>query len=123
MAPISRTRAVESVSPPETRAGTVSSRVARTLATASPSRPGQRAPVRALSRMYAAHAAPASSANSDAGHRQVGRLEAEEQDTERRPAAPRPGRAPGASRATARVSGPMNSMVTAMPSGIREKDW
>ena len=46
-----------------TRNGAIST-VATTLATVSPSRPGQRRPVDALSRMYAVHDAAASSANA-----------------------------------------------------------
>ena len=100
----------------------VSTRVATTLAIASPSSPCQRRPVCALSRMYAAQAAPASSANStpttsrSAGSRPSSATPSPASTTQARS---RGRRDP----MTARVSGPMNSMVTAIPSGIRAKDW
>src|SRR5918993_1202862 len=61
-APISSTRPSHSDVPALSTAGRVIAPAAMRLATARPSNPAQRRPVLALSRMYAAHAAPASRA-------------------------------------------------------------
>ena len=122
MAPMSSTRGSKRVAPPVARAGTVMTTAAMRLATARPSRPGQRRPVPALSRMYAAHAPPASRAYATpAGSRPAG-----SKPSRTTPAAARSTQSTSPARrkpSTANVRGPMNSMVTAMPSGMRAKDW
>ena len=92
------------------------------LAIASPLRPGHRAPVCLLSRMYAAHAAAASRANS--APRSVRPTGLKPSSATPSPARPTQIRSRGRrDPITATVNGPRNSMVTATPSGISAKDW
>ncbi len=117
--------------PPAMMPTGVTATAATPIAMASPDEPGKRRPVAALSRMYTAQQAAARSANASPARFSPAGW-----------AAPAAGPAPRVSSATpipasstqtmssrcrdaatATASGPRNSTVTAMPSGIRANDW
>jgi hypothetical protein len=96
-------------------------RVATVLATASPSTPAQRRPVAAVETMYSAQKPPASSARPKP--RASTLLGPAPNKT--MPSAARPTHTKSRGRRLPRAAtanGPMNSIVTATPSGIRAKD-
>ena len=116
----------------------VTTRAATTMAITSPDDPANRRPVDALSRMYPAQQAAATSAKATPDTASPALLPGAcgtPRCTDRlvQPAlsraTPAPARATQArsisrrDEATATASGPRNSMVTAMPSGIRANDW
>ena len=94
--------------------------MATTIASASPSSRGNSAPVRPDSTMYAAQNAPAARARAMPTHSSSssGVLSASEMSTTPSPAATTATASTHRRDSTAaRVSGPMNSMVTATPIG------
>src|SRR5260221_1833353 len=120
---------------PGTAAAGVTTTPATAIAIVSPDDPRKRRPVDALSSMYAAQQVAATSAKATpdtaspavpAPPRPPWARLAQPLLSSATPAPARPTQTRSISRredATATASGPRNSMVTAMPSGIRANDW